>query len=197
VIRHPHVTAAILAGGRATRLGGALKALLPLTCPDDTPLARVLEVAQDRFARSLVIASDPAPFEAYDVTVVPDRVIGAGPLGGIEAALAAARTPLVLVLGGDMPSVSGDLVDWLVAHAREDRPLVPWRGGRPEPLHAIYPVSCLPLVRAALDDGVRKMSDFFARAGVDAVDETLYGSVPGADRSFDNINTPGDLEDAR
>jgi molybdopterin-guanine dinucleotide biosynthesis protein A len=197
VIRHPHVTAAILAGGRATRLGGALKTLLPLTCPDDTPLARLLEVARDRFPRCLVIAGDPAPFGGWDVTVVPDRIAGAGPLGGIEAALAAARTPLVLVLGGDMPSVSGDLVDWLVARARDDRPLVPWRGGRPEPLHAIYPVSCLSQVRAALEEGVRKMSDFFARAGADVVDESLFAAVPGAERSFDNINTPADLERAR
>ena len=197
MIRHPHVTAAILAGGRATRMGGVLKALLPLSCPDDTPLARLLEMAQDRFARCLVVAPDPAPFEAYDVEVVADRVAGAGPLGGLEAALSAARTPLVLVLGGDMPTVSADLVDWLVARAGEARPLVPWRGGRPEPLHAMYPVSCLAAVRAALDDGVRTMSDFFERVGVDAVDESQYGAVAGADRSFDNINTPGDLERAR
>lgn len=197
MIRHPHVTAAILAGGRATRLGGALKALLPLSCPDDTPLARLLEMARGRFARCLIIANDTEPFAPYGATVVPDRLAGMGPLGGIEAALAAAETTHVLALAGDMPSVSGDLVDWLLARAGDDRPLVPWRGGRPEPLHAIYPVSCLPAVRAALEEGVRKMSDFFGRVGVDGVDETFYGAVAGADRSFDNINTPDDLARAR
>ena len=194
MIRHPHVTAAVLAGGRATRLGGAVKTLLPLSGPEDTPLSRLLAMARGRFPRCLVIAPDPAPFAAHDVTVVPDRVPGLGPLGGIEAALAAAGTPRVIVLGGDMPSVSGDLVDWMVARARSDRPLVPRRAGRPEPLHAIYPVSILPALRAALRENVRKIGDLFVRIPVDFVDEVLYGAIEGADRSFDNINTPDDLE---
>jgi molybdenum cofactor guanylyltransferase len=197
VIRHPRVTAAVLAGGRATRLGGAVKPLLPLSSPGDTPLARILMMARGRFPRCLVIAPDPAPFAAHEVTVVPDRVPGLGPLAGIEAALTAAGTPLVLVLAGDMPSISGDLVDWMVQRARSDRPLVPRRGGRPEPLHAIYPVSVVPDVRAALEEGIRRIADLFDRIPVDYVDETLFAAVAGAERSFDNINTPLDLEGAR
>ena len=85
----------------------------------------------------------------------------------------------------------------LAKESRSDRPLVPRRAGRPEPLHAIYPVGCLPALRAAMREDVRKISDLFERIPVDFVDETLYGAIAGADRSFDNINTPDDLEAAR
>jgi molybdopterin-guanine dinucleotide biosynthesis protein A len=74
---------------------------------------------------------------------------------------------------------------------------VPVHRGRPEPLHAVYPVSCLPEADRALADGVRMMLDFFARVPVDYLPEEEYADVEGALRSFENINTPEDLERVR
>ncbi len=197
MIRHPHVTAAVLAGGGARRLGGAIKPLLPLGNAGDTPLSRVLRMVEGRFPACLVVAPDPSPYAGFPVTVVSDRVAGRGPLAGVEAALGASSTRFVLMLGGDMPSVSGPLVDAMVARARPDRLLVPRRAGRPEPLHALYPVSCLSRVSVALDEGVRMMRDFFERVDVDYLEEDDWMAIEGAARSFDNINTPEDLGRAR
>ena len=197
MIRHPHVTAAVLAGGGARRLGGAIKPLLPLGNAGDTPLSRILRMAEGRFPFILVVAPDPAPYAGLPVSVVTDRVAGRGPLAGVEAALAASSTPFVLVLGGDMPSVSGPLVDAMVGRARPGRLLVPRRAGRPEPLHALYPRSCLTRVAEALDGGVRTMRDVFELADVDYLDEEAWKDIEGAAHSFENINTPEDLRRAR
>src|SRR5262249_2521673 len=129
----------------------------------------------------------------HEVQVVADRRPGLGPLAGIEAALLSAATPFVFVFGGDMPSVSGPVIDRMGSRAREGRLLGPRRGGRPRPLHPPYPVTCLPLVSRALDQGELTPRDLFAHAPVDYLSDEDLQDLPGFERSFDNINTPDDL----
>ncbi|MFQ5700257.1 MAG: molybdenum cofactor guanylyltransferase [Acidobacteriota bacterium] len=197
------MTGVILAGGRATRMQGRRKGFLPLgTEPCDHPLGWILRVFEGRFARSLVVvapgaASDLAGRIPEDVAVVADRIPGCGPLGGLHAALKAVKTPHAFVCGCDMPSLSGPLIDFLVKRVREGHPLIPMRSHRPEPLHALYPVSCVAEIERALRAGTRKMSDFLARLAVDFVSEEEFQDVAGAASSFDNINTPDDLERLR
>ena len=191
---HPHVTGVILAGGRATRMGGRDKPYLPLDEAGDTLIGRVLTVLARRFPHILVVTRPGAMVRtAAALPIAFDRFEGYGPLGGLHAGLGEIKTPLAFVCGADMPSLSGPLIDLLVERARDDRPLVPVRGGRPEPLHAIYPAACLPKVEKALNDGIRMMLDFFATIEVDYVAEEDFAGVEGAAASFENINTPEDL----
>ena len=76
------IAGVVLAGGRATRMGGADKGLLPLA--GRPMLARVV----DRFAPqvgtlALSANGDPARFRAYGLAVLPDSMPGhPGPLAG-------------------------------------------------------------------------------------------------------------------
>ncbi|HEY3176450.1 MAG TPA: molybdenum cofactor guanylyltransferase [Candidatus Polarisedimenticolia bacterium] len=203
MILHPHVTGVVLAGGRASRLGGADKASLRLGAdPADTTLTRILEVFSGRFTECLIVTA-PGRFEApvrregLMVRATTDRIADCGPLGGIDAALRAVLTPLAFICGCDMPSLSGELIDLMVSRCRPDRLLVPVLRGRPEPLHALYPISRLPEVERALADGIRMMLDFFERVPVDYLAQEEYAGIDGAERSFMNINTPEDLGRAR
>jgi len=82
------VAGAIIAGGPASRLGGVAKPFLRIG--GRTIAERQLESLRAAFARVLVVANDPAPWAPLGVEVVPDQVAKAGPLGGIQTALAAA-----------------------------------------------------------------------------------------------------------
>ncbi len=202
--RHAHVTGGVLAGGRARRSGGREKGRLPLGGdPGDHCLARIRRVFEGRFDRKvMVLAADADPAgggvdarEGWHMT--RDRFEGCGPLGGLHAGLDAVTTPSAFVCGADMPSICGPLIDLMIARARPDRPLVPLRGGRPEPLHAVYPAGCAGEAGEALREGVRMMTDFFARIAVDYLEEGEYLHLPGAAASFENINTPSDLDRVR
>lgn len=203
MILHPCVTGVILAGGRARRMGGVNKALLPIGPGSErTTLSGILEVFDGRFAGCVLVTAgigketgqdDGASYRGLPLRVTADRLVGCGPLGGVHAALSVMTTPMAFVCGCDMPALSGPLLDWMAARVRDGRLLVPIVGGRPEPLHAFYPVSCLPAVERALRDGVRMMLDFFERVPVDFLHESEFSGVAGADRSFLNINTPEDL----
>lgn len=200
--RYPHVTGVILAGGRATRMSGLDKGTLALSSdPADTPLCRALDLFASRFAGCVIVGrpggSAPAARDNLPIVHVTDTIPGCGPLGGIHAALGRLSTPQAFVFGCDMPSLCAPLIDLMASRARADRLLVPVLRGRPEPLHAIYPASCLPLVERALQDGIRRLLDLFERAPVDYLGEEEYAAIPGAARSFDNINTPDDLDSVR
>ena len=198
------VTGVVLAGGRATRMGGIDKARIPLPEAAETlgrrpptPLSRILDVFAGRFTACILVGTRLDHEAPLPVTATADRFEGCGPLGGLHAALSILETPSAFVCGCDMPSLSGPLIDFMIARSRPDRLLVPVRRGRPEPLHALYPASCLESAEKALSDGVRMMLDFFERVPVDYLPEEEFSQVPGADRSFDNINTQADLENWR
>ena len=188
-------SALILDGGRATRLGGRHKSFL--TVDGRAIAARLLEACR-RVAGDVVVAtSRPAAWKDLSVRTVGDEVAEAGPLAGIAAGLAAARRPLVVVLAGDMPHVSAEVLAFLLDRARAapGHAVVPRRDGRAEPLHAVYPASFAPMARDALGEGVRRLTDFLARVPVAWVEADELAGLTGADRTFADIDAPEDLQD--
>lgn len=199
MIRHPAITGVVLAGGLATRMGGANKALIPSGRHNAARpiLEHLLATFTGRLAGCVLVIAPSADPEAYlglPVTIATDRREGCGPMGGIDAGLRAVRTSWAFVCACDMPRISGDLIDFMAGRALDGRALVPVRGGRPEPLHALYPAACAPVAEASLDEGIRTLRDLLARLSVDYLDERAFEHVPGASRSFDNLNTQEDLE---
>jgi hypothetical protein len=86
--------------------------------------------------------------------VLTDRFPGAGPLAGIEAALDASTSPLLLVLAVDMPGMSADVLQQLIGQCAKTTGVIPLVDGIIEPLAAVYPKSALPLVADLLAKSV-------------------------------------------
>src|SRR5262252_819913 len=95
------VSAAILAGGRARRFGGADKASLVVGGARiiERQLAALATVTGD----VRIVSHDPARYADFGVRVIPDQIAGAGPLGGLHAALVDAAHHGVIVLACDLP----------------------------------------------------------------------------------------------
>jgi molybdopterin-guanine dinucleotide biosynthesis protein A len=124
-------------------------------------------------------------------TVVRDKTPGLGPLGGIAAALRAARTGLLLVLAVDMPSMTAGCLRSLAA-AAGPHGIVPARDGLYEALSAVYPASILALAEESLGGGDRSMQRFVRRALL----EGLVAAQPIPPHElplFKNLNRPSDL----
>ncbi len=107
------VAAVVLVGGRARRMGGAAKHLLPLG--GSTPWRRALSALADH-GIAPVVAVGPAP----DETAPEDGAKGAGavtwvreepPFGGPVAALAAALALPALARAEEILLLAGDLAD--------------------------------------------------------------------------------------
>jgi molybdopterin-guanine dinucleotide biosynthesis protein A len=195
------ISAAILAGGRATRLQGADKASLLVGGRRiiERQLAALAEVAGEVRIIVAAGAGDAARYADLGVPIVADAVAGVGPLGGLYTALLEARYDRVLVLACDMPFVPAAVLQHLVIESgtgEQVDAVVPRSGAGLEPLCALYRRQTAPAVRALIDSGERRMTALLARLRVRAIDEGAFAPYDGG-TLFMNVNTPHDYARAR
>ena len=191
------ISAAILAGGLARRLGGADKASLVIGGARiiERQLAALGTVADD----IRIVSNDPARYTALGVRVIPDQIVGAGPLGGLHAALADAVHHGVIVLACDLPFVTPALLDALVAEfgGGEEIDIVVPRSARGlEPLCAVYAARCAEPARRRIETGELEVRGLLNDVRVRELGPEVL--APFEDGSlFLNVNTPHDYARAR
>ncbi len=181
----------ILAGGRASRMGGRDKAFAAV---GGQPIAaRTVRLFQDIFPQVIVATNRPERFARFGVETVGDRHPGCGPLAGIHAAMLASRHPWVFVVACDMPGLDAGVIRWLLARPRTADAVVPRWDDDLEPLHALYAVHALPQVERCLVTGRHALREFLPGVRVDYVEERELRALGGAARSLLNVNTPEEL----
>lgn len=186
------LAAAILTGGRASRMGGLRKATLAIGGRPiiERQLAVLRQVADPVF----LVTSAQAPIEA-DLTIVRDEFPDRGALGGIYTAIVSSPHERTLVVACDMPFLSLALVEHM---AGIDADLVIPRTMRGyEPLCAIYGRACIESIRERLTRGELEASRLPEGVRVAEVGpETLAAYDPDG-LLFVNVNTPHDYERAK
>lgn len=191
----------ILAGGLATRMGGGDKGHLPLG--NGTLLSHVIDrLAPQVDGIALNANGDPARFADTGLPVLPDSIDGyAGPLAGVLAGLdwaAEQGATHVVSAAADTPFFPRDLVDRLLIAAQRDgtdialaATLDPQRGAMRQPTFGLWPVALRDDLRAALEDGLRKVVLWTDTHGA-----ATASFAPAPFDPFFNVNTPGDLKKA-
>lgn len=156
----------------------------------------LLERALTRLGRvcePISIAPGGLVLDSGGRTTVADAVVGAGPLGGLVAALRWSPHHLLAVVAVDMPwldpvllrLLAGRIGDADVAVCETERGL--------EPLHAVYARSALGPAEEALGSADRSLHGLIERMRTVRVTVSEWraaGIAPGFER---NLNTPADL----
>ena len=183
------VSAAIMAGGKSTRMGRD-KAWIEL---DGKPLiTRVADVLAQVADEVIIVANDPR-YAALGLRVVPDRFPDGGALGGIATGVAAASFDRVLVAACDMPFLSVKVWRVLLDHSRDSDVVIPKIGNELETLHALYAKTCVTAMERALSAGKMRVISFFDAVRVYTIDERELRVADPTLRSFTNVNTPEEL----
>jgi molybdopterin-guanine dinucleotide biosynthesis protein A len=156
----------IFVGGRARRMGGRPKGLLPAPDTGEPLVVRSARLARALgFTPVLVGTADAYRAALPELTCLADAPAGVGPLGGLSALLGFAGAEPVIALACDMPLISESLLSRLAAHPSTAQVLAA-RGpdGLWEPLCARYasPELAAGLARA-LSAGVRSFQALFSR----------------------------------
>ncbi|WP_422030246.1 molybdenum cofactor guanylyltransferase MobA [Roseovarius sp.] len=186
----------ILAGGKATRMGGGDKGLLPLG--EGTILDQVMaRLAPQVAGMALNANGDAARFAALGMPVLADSIEGhPGPLAGVLAGLdwaAGQGAESIVTVAADTPFFPCDLVPRLQLAAEgmaQPLALAATPDGR-QPTFGLWPVALRDDLRAALQEGLRKVVMWTDRHGGR---EALFDE---AGEPFFNVNTPEDLGKAQ
>ena len=192
VIAREDITGVVLAGGMGRRMSadgtGLDKGLEPLRGRE--MVAHVIERFEPQVGRLIINANRNSDrYAAFGFSVVADSIGGfAGPLAGVEAALAHCQSRYLATTPCDTPFIPLDLVARLARAIERERVslAVASAGGHPQPVFMLIETSLLPGLRSFLATGRRKIDAWYAGFAVVEVDFD-------DERAFSNINTPDEL----
>jgi molybdopterin-guanine dinucleotide biosynthesis protein A len=196
---NPRPVILVLAGGRATRMGGGDKALRPFG--GTTLLDHVLARMAGQGSRIVLNANgDPARMARFGLPVLPDSVPDhPGPLAGVLAGMEwvlthAPDTADLVTVPTDSPFLPTNLVDRLIQERDEagTEMACATSGGQVHPVVGLWPVRLAPLLRRALvEERLFRIDRWTARF---ALAHVVFVTDPFD--PFLNVNTPEDLEAA-
>lgn len=183
----PHqITAVLLCGGQARRLGGVQKALLsyrgrPL-------LSWTMQQLTGEVGGFVISANrDLDAYRAFGAAVIADRTPDLGPLGGLCTALDMVRTSWVFACPGDMPFLGGQVVRRLALYAESEMAVYASDGERDHYLCTLLRTDCARALDDYLNSGARSVHGFLREIGA------LRVEMPDLARCFVNVNDPTSL----
>ncbi len=187
-----NITAVILAGGRARRMDGRDKGLIMLA--DKPMIEYLIETLRTQVPKVIINANqNHAAYGRYGLEIVTDELSGfCGPLAGMASALQKIDTEYMVTAACDSPFVPPDMVKRL-SEALEKSGAdisVAHNGEGIQPVFCLLKKSLLGSLNDYLAAGHRKIDHWFGQHHCTIAD---FSDVPS---TFDNINTPEDLENA-
>ena len=174
---------------------GQPKALLLF---DGEPLIKhIVATLRRLFDEVVVVAAPGQDLPALPITLVHDEVAFQGPVGGLCYGLRAATGEVSFVTSCDSAFLNPRLMLHLVSQIAGYDVVVPHWGGRPQPLHAVYRRSVLPLLEEQLARGELRPVFLFDKVRTRRIDEDEIRRLDPDGASFFNMNTPADYAAAR
>lgn len=183
------ITAVVLAGGRARRMDGIDKGLVPLA---GQPMIRhILQALIPQVGQIMISANrNHDAYARFGYPVISDALTGfQGPLAGMAAALQRLDTTYMCTLPCDSPFVPDDFVTRLL-QPHQDRSTeisVAHDGRRMQPVFALMRGTVKDSLLGFLSRGERKIDRWFATLNTVCVDFSDDENV------FINANTAADV----
>jgi len=190
------VTGVLLAGGKSRRMGEDKRYLV---VGEQTLLERGLVVLRSIFQEVLVVIAQNSPPLDVDARVVRDLVPDCGSLGGVYTGLTQATAPCIFVVACDMPFLDQAVIAQFTSRRATADIVMAKLAARLHPMHALYGKRCLPALEQMIRARQLKIQEMVSHASlrVRYVTEADLLTLDPSGRSFQNVNTPEDLEVAR
>ena len=189
----------VLAGGRSSRFGAdKLAAMVEGRPLLEAAIAGVAAVASD-----IIVVIAPGDERVLpggpSVRAIVDPESFGGPLVGLLAGLEATAQPLVVVAGGDMPSLSAAVLGLMLRSmtTADDAfgAVILERLGRRQPLPAVVRTgSAIELARQLVAHGERSLRSLFERLPTRTLEEGEWRPLDPDGATLRDIDRPSDLD---
>lgn len=190
------VSAIVLAGGRSSRFGGDK---LVADVSGRSLLERAIE-GVSAIADDIVVVLAPGDERSIggSVRTVADPAPHGGPLIGLAAGLEVAAESIVVVAGGDMPSLDADvlglMVRTLVAAGEGTDAVVLVQRSRIAPLPAVLRTgAATDVVTRLIADGERRLRVLFEHLPTRRITEGEWRPLDPEARTLRDVDRPSDL----
>ncbi|MDN5348020.1 MAG: molybdenum cofactor guanylyltransferase [Clostridia bacterium] len=149
------------------------------------------------FSKVILVTNDVAAYEYLGVKLVKDVIPGMGPLSGMHAGLLASGDWYNFIIACDMPFLEPALIRFMLGKAEGYDIVAPRIEGYFQPLHAVYARSCIEPIQECLKQNITKIVAFYPQMRLLAIEEEDLRRFTDIRRTFFNINTPEELQQAR
>ena len=160
-------------------------------------LAHVVDILRSLSDDVIMVARPGQSLPGVRARHAEDRILGAGPLAGLEAGLSATETPYAIVVACDMPWLNPVLLRAMLDIAGDREVVIPYAAGRYHPLHAVYARRLVPTISELIDRGERRLHALVERAKVQVVDEPFLHVHDPSGQSLGSVDTLAAYEAAQ
>lgn len=185
------LTGVILAGGQGKQSEGNSRALLPFC--GEILVQRQVRIMKSICREVIIVTSEPKvylPVLGNSVRIITDYFPEKGLLGGMHAALSLGTSDTFWIVGSDMPFISAQAADLMLAHFNEDADvIVPCFNEERHLLHGLYRKRARQAVSSLLEKGEYEMEEFCGSVQVQQADESFFRHERIATHFVTNINT--------
>ena len=186
MIEQKDITGIILAGGKSTRMGSD-KGFLKF---NGKSFIEYSIAALKPLVSQIIIVSNNADYDIFNVKRVEDVIKEAGPLAGIYTGLKTSKTEFNLVLSCDVPLITKEILEMLIeAQDRQSDIIQIVSQGKSMPLIALYKKCCETQFYQLLKNDERRLHVAVNQCKVKNI--TLSSQT---ELFTKNINTPEDLK---
>lgn len=188
------IACVITAGGKARRLGGKIKAFIPID--GERIIDKNLNILKVLFKSISIISNHPEQFFEYsNYKIYSDIYKEIGPLAGLHTALKNVNSSGIFLISSDLPYLSSDIINKLLTEFKKTNPeaIIPKIDNFIEPLYGIYSSSIINKLENFIDEG----NSYAIKNFLKTID-TQYLVMENKEenrKAFYNINTFDDLVD--
>lgn len=186
-------TAAILAGGKSSRMGFDKQFL-------EINEKRLIEDLRDKLGQAfdeiIVVTNKPEEYKEWKDLVTEDIIPGKGPLSGIHSGLVAASSQYVYFVACDMPNISLAYIDYMKDQIEklEVKACVTQLKGYIEPFHAFYSKDMIADIEESLSQDKRSVHRLLSNLRTYEIQEEKAREFSPNWDIFLNLNTQEQLE---
>ena len=192
-----NVLPVILAGGKSRRFG-ADKAVAKLG--DKSLIDYTINKLEPKFAEILVITNNPKQVSKNNIFFIKDTMSGQlGPLVGILSAMEWVKNndknyEWIISFPCDTPFFEEKIIDKVInSQKSSDKKLLFLKSGnKRHNIFGLWSIELMEQLRNDINQGARKVEDWANKIGTEIIEINSE-----SDKSFLNINTKLDLEDAQ
>lgn len=191
------MTGIVLAGGKATRMGGLCdKAFLKIE--DEPIINRQISALKKLFKEIIVVTNSADNYrDVKGISAVSDVLLGRGPLGGIYSGLLASRSFYNFVIACDMPFINESLIRYMLENKDGYDIVISRIDDKFHPLFGFYSKNCITHIEEMLRRGDLKISNLFLKVRTHFISRQEIEKYDKGLHSLVNINTREELAKER